>query len=702
MGQAQGSLIEGGTEAAAEDGGAYLSTPIATNVEQAPGEAIAGASASSSSQTGNAATAEPASQTVEVNIKCIDGTNKRLEVSANSTGRDLKDKASRLFGVAPELQRLICRGHVVQDSDLVSRHVSENGQTIHLVQRPVAPAEPNQTANGSAGSASAAGAAQGPGQEHRHGQIRFMMPQVHFQVASTSVPGGQEEVLNILQHVLRQTGIIPPGQDPPGAPGEPSDATGSGGPHQVGPGMLVHSINHFVSSAAAEAAGAPQTEGGGSSESAAAASAASTGAAAGTGAGEAASTRPLPKAPPRAKAPPGAPREPAAPPPPPGPPPPNSVAPLQFFFQELNGFPGAINLGDILQASIGENMAAPRDPPPPSALPWRNLRRFQSQAARLAGRGPRGADVPMAPNNEMPAFLAALQVAHAQLGVVLAEAQTAAGEQSLLNGRMQSQLAGVFASAGRTYRGLSIALQRGPGEEQPQAALATPAQEEDEPDEEEAEESGTGVELPATSTTSNNTEAVGASAESSIAPSRLHQESQSITPNSEQCLAAQLGTGLQDQESAQQTAAYEASRAADDLLSGLPPEVAACWTAWTQTEAFSRVLAEAVQPPFSDAYRAGDATGSFQAPVLPPPPLFLPLRWQRALARVEDTQESPGPPEHLSRAYLSAFLRDMGRHVATDPTYTSVPEVAARYPHLARLADFVQQEVTSTPASPAS
>jgi len=121
----------------------------------------------------------------------------------------------------------------------------------------------------------------------------------------------------------------------------------------------------------------------------------------------------------------------------------------------------------------------------------------------------------------------------------------------------------------------------------------------------------------------------------------------------------------------------------------LPPEVFACFQSWTQPDSFSAALAQAVQPPLSDAYLSGDATGSHHVPQLPEVMEFLPLRWQRTAGRCEGLQEVPEPPD-LSRAYLSAFLRGLGQHVRSNAAFASMPasEQLERYPSLSHLASF--------------
>lgn len=138
----------------------------------------------------------------------------------------------------------------------------------------------------------------------------------------------------------------------------------------------------------------------------------------------------------------------------------------------------------------------------------------------------------------------------------------------------------------------------------------------------------------------------------------------------------------------------------DDGLAAMPPEVVSCWQRWTQPQLSLNVLEPLLQPPFSEAYLYGDATGSHRPPVLPHPIEFLPLQWSRTADRTEDMQDLPESPEHLSRAYLSAFLRDIGQHVRRSATFASIPDASERYPHLRRIADFAACQGNSTSAYP--
>jgi len=83
--------------------------------------------------------ATPPPCSYEVNVKAIDGTVTKLHVPSNSSGTELKDLISKRLDVAPDKQRLIIRGHAIKDDDIIRQHVSDNGQTVHLVQRPDVP-----------------------------------------------------------------------------------------------------------------------------------------------------------------------------------------------------------------------------------------------------------------------------------------------------------------------------------------------------------------------------------------------------------------------------------------------------------------------------------------------------------------------------------------------------------------------------------
>ncbi|KAL3646050.1 hypothetical protein CASFOL_011230 [Castilleja foliolosa] len=85
--------------------------------------------------------------TVEIKIKTLDSQTFTLRVDkcfSILTGRvpvpQLKEQIASLTGVVSDQQRLICRGRVLKDDQLLSAYHVEDGHTLHMVVRqPVAP-----------------------------------------------------------------------------------------------------------------------------------------------------------------------------------------------------------------------------------------------------------------------------------------------------------------------------------------------------------------------------------------------------------------------------------------------------------------------------------------------------------------------------------------------------------------------------------
>ncbi|CAA7391513.1 unnamed protein product [Spirodela intermedia] len=89
------------------------------------------AEASSSSQVGD----ESSEATVEINVKTLDSQIFPFRVNKNMPVLTLKEKIANVIGLPVELQRLIFRGKVLKDGDLLSAYHVEDGHTIHLVAR---------------------------------------------------------------------------------------------------------------------------------------------------------------------------------------------------------------------------------------------------------------------------------------------------------------------------------------------------------------------------------------------------------------------------------------------------------------------------------------------------------------------------------------------------------------------------------------
>ncbi|KAI3467987.1 hypothetical protein Pfo_024650 [Paulownia fortunei] len=95
------------------------------------------------SQNGSAECSET---TVEIQIKTLDSQTFTLRVDKCLPVPELKEKIASVTGVLSEQQRLICRGKVLKDDQLLSAYHVEDGHTLHLVVRqPVAPSPENSS-----------------------------------------------------------------------------------------------------------------------------------------------------------------------------------------------------------------------------------------------------------------------------------------------------------------------------------------------------------------------------------------------------------------------------------------------------------------------------------------------------------------------------------------------------------------------------
>ncbi|XP_022732230.1 uncharacterized protein LOC111286494 isoform X2 [Durio zibethinus] len=92
-----------------------------------------------------------AETTIEIKIKTLDSQTYTLRVDKQMPVPALKEQIASVTGVLSEQQRLICRGKVLKDDQLLSAYHVEDGHTLHLVVRqPVPPSSdgsPNHSAN---------------------------------------------------------------------------------------------------------------------------------------------------------------------------------------------------------------------------------------------------------------------------------------------------------------------------------------------------------------------------------------------------------------------------------------------------------------------------------------------------------------------------------------------------------------------------
>ncbi|KAF5178740.1 Ubiquitin-like domain-containing protein cip73 [Thalictrum thalictroides] len=97
--------------------------------------------------------AECSDTTVEIKIKTLDSQTYTLRVNKRVPVPELKEQIETVTGVVSNQQRLICRGKVLKDDQLLSAYHVEDGHTLHLVVRqPIPP--PSTSTMGFTGSES--------------------------------------------------------------------------------------------------------------------------------------------------------------------------------------------------------------------------------------------------------------------------------------------------------------------------------------------------------------------------------------------------------------------------------------------------------------------------------------------------------------------------------------------------------------------
>nr|XP_048334815.1 ubiquitin-like domain-containing protein CIP73 isoform X3 [Ziziphus jujuba var. spinosa] len=80
------------------------------------------------------------SEAIEIKIKTLDSQTYTLRVDKQMPVPALKEQIASVTGVLSERQRLICRGKVLKDDQLLSAYHVEDGHTLHLVVRqPIPP-----------------------------------------------------------------------------------------------------------------------------------------------------------------------------------------------------------------------------------------------------------------------------------------------------------------------------------------------------------------------------------------------------------------------------------------------------------------------------------------------------------------------------------------------------------------------------------
>ncbi|KAL0906266.1 hypothetical protein M5K25_024744 [Dendrobium thyrsiflorum] len=94
-----------------------------------------GTSGAAKMPMGNGDVTEGSETTVEIKIKTLDSQTYTLRVNKCVPVPALKEQIATVTGVLSEQQRLICRGKVLKDDQLLSAYHVEDGHTLHLVVR---------------------------------------------------------------------------------------------------------------------------------------------------------------------------------------------------------------------------------------------------------------------------------------------------------------------------------------------------------------------------------------------------------------------------------------------------------------------------------------------------------------------------------------------------------------------------------------
>ncbi|XP_010493779.1 PREDICTED: large proline-rich protein bag6-B-like isoform X2 [Camelina sativa] len=141
---------------------------------------------------------------VEIKIKTLDSQTYTLRVDKCVPVPALKEQVASITGVVTEQQRLICRGKVMKDDQLLSAYHVEDGHTLHLVVRqPVPPLSESSTSNAAADPALSAGDSQGS-------QQRSRVVVGSFNIAEQADGGVYSDLGQIVSAVLGSLGISNP------------------------------------------------------------------------------------------------------------------------------------------------------------------------------------------------------------------------------------------------------------------------------------------------------------------------------------------------------------------------------------------------------------------------------------------------------------------------------------------------------------
>ncbi|KAK9068360.1 hypothetical protein SSX86_012472 [Deinandra increscens subsp. villosa] len=177
--------------------------------------------------------------TVEIKIKTLDSQTYTLRVDKCVPVPALKEQIASVTGVLSDQQRLICRGKVLKDDQLLSAYHVEDGHTLHLVARqPINPSLssfPDHTASDPASSSR-----HGPGvvvgtfniSEQGDGSLPDFSRIVSAVLGSFGIANAGSSAVDLQQHISERLAQIPGLNEIRNSTGQqPEDASGRSQPN---------------------------------------------------------------------------------------------------------------------------------------------------------------------------------------------------------------------------------------------------------------------------------------------------------------------------------------------------------------------------------------------------------------------------------------------------------------------------------------
>jgi hypothetical protein len=166
---------------------------------------------------------EGSETTIEIKIKTLDSQTYNLRVNKCVPVPLLKEKIATVTGILSEQQRLICRGRVLKDDELLSAYHVEDGHTLHLVVRQPGHLAPSGNA-GTEANQSNSGRRRGPTMARS-----VVLEAVNVDPGSSELPAFVAQILqSVLGTISAQSSGVPASSDT-----RPSEPTQSSIPNTV-------------------------------------------------------------------------------------------------------------------------------------------------------------------------------------------------------------------------------------------------------------------------------------------------------------------------------------------------------------------------------------------------------------------------------------------------------------------------------------